>query len=50
VHDDPLTEALIDSLRDDVRAATADIRRLVYDLRPPLLDEHGLLGAIRLFR
>ncbi|MDQ2996546.1 MAG: GAF domain-containing sensor histidine kinase [Chloroflexota bacterium] len=47
VHDDPLTEALIDSLRDDVRAATADIRRLVYDLRPPLLDEHGLLGAIR---
>jgi signal transduction histidine kinase len=30
-----------------VRAATADIRRLVYDLRPPLLDEHGLLGAIR---
>jgi two-component system, NarL family, sensor kinase len=47
VHDDPLTEALIDSLRDDVRAATADIRRLVYDLRPPLLDEHGLIGAIR---
>ena len=48
VRDDPAAaEALIDSLRDDVRAATADIRRLVYDLRPPLLDEHGLLGAIR---
>jgi signal transduction histidine kinase len=40
-------EALIDELRGDVRAATAEIRRLVYDLRPPLLDEHGLLGALR---
>ncbi len=48
VRGDPAAaEALIDSLRGDVRAATADIRRLVYDLRPPLLDEHGLLGAIR---
>ncbi len=26
---------------------TADIRRLVYDLRPPLLDELGLVAAIR---
>ncbi|HET8628085.1 MAG TPA: GAF domain-containing sensor histidine kinase, partial [Thermomicrobiales bacterium] len=40
-------EALIDGLRDDVRAATAEIRRLVYDLRPPLLDELGLDGALR---
>jgi signal transduction histidine kinase len=40
-------EALIDELRDDVRAATAEIRRLVYDLRPPMLDELGLLGALR---
>ena len=40
-------EALIDALRDDVRDATAAIRRLVYDLRPPLLDEHGLSGALR---
>jgi two-component system, NarL family, sensor kinase len=47
VRDNPAAEALIDSLREDVRAATVDIRRLVYDLRPPLLDEHGLLGAIR---
>lgn len=31
----------------DVRAATAEIRRLVYGLRPPLLDEFGLLGALR---
>jgi signal transduction histidine kinase len=40
-------EALLDGLRDDLRAATAEIRRLVYDLRPPLLDEHGLAGALR---
>ena len=26
---------------------TSDIRRLVYDLRPPLLDELGLVAAIR---
>jgi two-component system NarL family sensor kinase len=40
-------EHLIDELRADVRNATADIRRLVYDLRPPMLDEFGLVGAIR---
>lgn len=28
-------------------AAIADIRRLVYDLRPPALDEFGLQGAIQ---
>jgi signal transduction histidine kinase len=39
-------EALLDELRADVSAATAAIRRLVYDLRPPLLDEHGLVGAL----
>lgn len=44
---DAAAEALVDSLRDDVRAATADIRRLVYDLRPPMLDEFGLAGSLR---
>ena len=29
------------------QAATEDIRRVVYDLRPPALDDLGLLGAIR---
>jgi signal transduction histidine kinase len=37
---------------DDAKAATAqaidDIRRLVYGLRPPALDNLGLVGAIRL--
>ena len=42
-------ERLIDELRHDVRAATAEIRRLVYDLRPPMLDEFGLVSALRDF-
>jgi two-component system NarL family sensor kinase len=48
LRDEPAAaEALLDELRADVAAATAAIRRLVYDLRPPLLDEHGLVGALR---
>ncbi len=43
-------EQLIDELRDDVSGATADIRRLVYELRPPMLDELGLVVAIRSFK
>lgn len=40
-------EALLDELRTDVSEATGTIRRLVYDLRPPMLDEHGLTGALQ---
>ena len=29
------------------RAAVGDIRRLVYELRPPALDELGLVGALQ---
>ena len=47
VGDTTSAERLIDELRGDVRAATAEIRRLVYDLRPPMLDEFGLVGALR---
>jgi two-component system, NarL family, sensor kinase len=45
--DPAAAEDLIESLRADVVAATADIRRLVYQLRPPMLDEFGLAGALR---
>jgi signal transduction histidine kinase len=38
---------LVPPLRRDLRTAIADIRRLVQDLRPPALDELGLVGAIR---
>lgn len=34
-------------MQQEIRASIADIRRLVYELRPPALDELGLLAAIR---
>jgi two-component system NarL family sensor kinase len=51
IHQNPAqAEAVANDLRDDLRQATAEIRQLVYDLRPPMLDELGLVGAIRSFR
>jgi signal transduction histidine kinase len=38
---------LLDELGSDVQTTLADIRRLVDGLRPPALDELGLLGAIQ---
>lgn len=38
--------ALAHKLAASIRATVGDIRRLVYDLRPPTLDELGLLAAI----
>jgi two-component system NarL family sensor kinase len=38
---------LLDAARDDVRAALAEVRRVVYGLRPLELEEHGLEGALR---
>ncbi len=37
---------VVTELIDSLRHASADLRRLVYDLRPPLLDEEGLRGAL----
>jgi two-component system NarL family sensor kinase len=38
---------LLTALRRDTRTALADVRRIVDDLRPPSLDELGLVGALR---
>ena len=38
---------LLLALRRDTRTALADVRRLVDNLRPPALDEVGLLGALQ---
>ncbi len=38
---------LLRGLKAQSQGAVADIRRLVYALRPPALDDLGLLGAIR---
>jgi signal transduction histidine kinase len=45
---DPAATALLHSLKADVQDAIADIRRLVYALRPPALDELGLLAALQI--
>ena len=37
----------IDSVRDHVQDIVADVRRLVHELRPPALDDRGLVGAVR---
>jgi signal transduction histidine kinase len=47
IPENPATaEAVLVELRDELRAAVADIRRVVYELRPPALDELGLAGAL----
>lgn len=38
---------LVGELRAETAGAIVEIRRLVYDLRPPALDDLGLAGAIR---
>ncbi|NUR95435.1 MAG: two-component sensor histidine kinase, partial [Kribbellaceae bacterium] len=45
--DTPRAVELLARLRADTRAAITDVRRLVDDLRPPALDELGLVGALR---
>ena len=45
--DPPAAEALLTELEADIGAALAQIRQVVYNLRPPALDELGLVGAIR---
>jgi signal transduction histidine kinase len=36
----------LDRIRDQAQSAAGDIRKLVYGLRPPALDELGLVGAL----
>jgi signal transduction histidine kinase len=38
---------LLQEMKAHTQAAIADIRRLIYDLRPPILDELGLVEALR---
>jgi signal transduction histidine kinase len=45
--DPDAAEDLLLELKGQTQDALADIRRLVYDLRPPVLDELGLVGAMR---
>jgi signal transduction histidine kinase len=45
--DPAAADGLLARLQVETKAATAEIRRVVYGLRPPALDELGLVGAIR---
>ncbi|MGQ7295726.1 sensor histidine kinase [Quadrisphaera sp. KR29] len=48
VHADPArADGLLADLREDVSGSIAEVRRLVVGLRPPALDERGLVGAVR---
>lgn len=46
--DSGAADKLLVELEQDIEAALADIRRLVYELRPPVLDQLGLSAAIRM--
>lgn len=45
--DQAAADRLLVELKAQTQIAIADIRRLVYDLRPPALDELGLVSAVR---
>ncbi len=48
IRSDPRSaDDLLRRLRADAVAAVGEIRRLVYDMRPPALDELGLVSALR---
>jgi signal transduction histidine kinase len=42
-----VTTPMLDRIRQEAETAINEIRELTYGLRPPALDELGLLGAIR---
>jgi len=46
-HDPDAAVAMLDDLKTQVKGTIADIRQLVYALRPPALDEYGLVASIR---
>jgi signal transduction histidine kinase len=45
--DEEERNAILTEISQETRSAIAEVRRLVDDLRPPAIDEVGLVGAIR---
>jgi len=43
----PEVQALLGRLKAETQRAVTDVRRIVYGLRPPALDELGLAGSLR---
>jgi signal transduction histidine kinase len=42
-------DKLLAEMETDIESTLADVRRIVYDLRPAALDQLGLAGALRAF-
>ncbi len=48
LHKQPeLADQLLAEMETDIENTLADVRRIVYDLRPPTLDQLGLVGSLR---
>jgi len=45
--DPQAVKTMLTKLKEQMQSSIADIRRLVYNLRPPILDEWGLVAALR---
>jgi two-component system, NarL family, sensor kinase len=45
--DDALADRYLEQLEEETEGILAEVRRLVYNLRPPTLDQLGLVGAIQ---
>jgi signal transduction histidine kinase len=45
--DPTVVDALVVDLMGDIQTSVKNIRQLAYELRPPALDEMGLVGAIK---
>lgn len=46
-HDPATADHLLTELKSEIQGAISDIRRLVHDLRPPALDQLGLVSALQ---
>ncbi|MGD8598626.1 MAG: GAF domain-containing sensor histidine kinase [Anaerolineae bacterium] len=44
-----LADQLLAETESDIEGTLAEVRRIVYDLRPPALDQLGLVGALRAY-
>lgn len=48
IRDDPAAaESLVEEIQTDIRATIDDVRRVVNELRPPALDDLGLVAALQ---
>ena len=45
-NDSPTVEALLREIKVQMQSTITDVRRLVYELRPPVLEQLGLVGAL----